>query len=86
MTRALAFIAGVVITAAAFLAGLAALVLFALADRDLDLDPEQCPSVLHPIGGYTGPPVRCQDFADHEGQHRHSNGDGIETTWEDAHA
>lgn len=82
MTRAASFLAGVALAAFVFLAGLVALVLLALGDQELD-EPEQCPAVLDPIGGLTGPPLRCQDFAGHPGEHRHANGDHTETTWED---
>lgn len=81
MTRAASFAAGIAVTAFAALAGLVALALFALADTDIDL-PDQCDATIDPITtGYFGPRLRCQEFADHDGDHRHTYTDGLVVAW-----
>lgn len=79
MTRALAFTAGVALTAFAAATGLVALAILALADHDLE-EPDQCDAHLENTAGYVGPRLRCQEFAGHTGDHRHDEGH-IVTTW-----
>ena len=76
MTRRLAFAAGALLTAAITAAGLVVLAVFALADRELDLDDprdaggawlDQCPAEA--LLSRDLAPVRCQQHTGHRGGH-----------------
>lgn len=86
MTRRLAFAAGALLTAAITAAGLVVLAVFALADRELDLDDQdvggawldQCPSEA--LLSRDLAPVRCQQHTGHSGGHHAWHG-GVCTEW-----